>query len=262
MSRKNSECLVALGRYNPPHIGHIELFESGLQFARANNMDYIICPTNTQNCVRNPLNLDQKLKYLNLIAPKYNKYILFNKYPDVLSKLTDTYPNYNSKKIESCLIETYGYTKVTIYHTEPTQFNPIPTVEAKARRYDNISATKIRKAVTNNNFEKFVNYYTVKQKSLNDKTRSTNDLQVSNERRDNLDVRKNASVNMSNLYIPKNIQLVGNLKIEDLKELFRILKSQLECKKSLEPFELPKNITRRIKTKVSDPLFTDPYMNM
>ena len=261
MSKKNETCLVAIGRYNPPHIGHLELFEAGLEYAKANNMDYIICPTNTQNCVRNPLNLDQKLKYLNLIAPKYNKYILFNKYPDALSKLTDTYPNYNSTKVESCL-KTYGYTKVTIYHTEPVQFNPIPAVEAKARRYDNISATKIRKAVTDNNFEKFVNYYTVKQKSLNDKTRNTNDLQISAERLSNLNVRKNTSLNINNLYIPKNIQLVGNLKIEDLKELFTILKSQLECKEPLKSFELPKKITRRIYTKTSDPLFTDPYMNM
>ena len=273
MSAARSECLVAFGRYNPPHIGHTELFEAGLEYAKTHNMDYIICPTNTFNCEKNPLKLEQKLKYLGLIAPKYSKYILFNKYPNALTTLvTEISRTYNAKKVEKYL-NTIGYSKVTIYHTEPSQFNnpkeyngikpsPISAVEAKERRYDNISATKIRKAVLDNSFDRFVSYYTIKNKSVNNRTRNTTEFNLSEEKR-KLETHTHVSLNNNELYInttkynSKNTNLIGILKINDLVELFNILKTQLLCKEPLRPIKLQSNIERRIKRGILE----DPYFN-
>lgn len=267
--RKHNICLVALGRYNPPHIGHTELFHAGFEYASTHDMDYIICPTNTQDCIKNPLKLNEKIKFLNLIAPKYSKYILFNMYPNALEGLiSEKFPRYNSTAVKKYLTETIGYQNIVIYHTEPTQYTqpkfglPIDAVEAKERRYDNISATKIRKAVLDNNFNRFVSYYAVKNKSLNDKMLNSNEVRRSNEKREILNRSKTGSLNDISKSINsdnfKTVKLIGNLKIEDLKELFNILKKQLECKEPLKAFQLPKHVNRRISAAI---VADDPYFN-
>jgi len=236
VNSKKKECLVAIGRFNPPHKGHLELLESGEKYAKENNLDYIICPTNTQNCIINPLFLDQKITYLSLIVPEYKNNILFSKYPTALAFLTRNKKNYNSLMIEEFL-KSVGYTKIYVYHSDKT-FSPIDTIKGPDRRLNKVSATKIRKAIVDNDFNRFVDYYTLKTRSLNNKLENSDELKQKNQ---NAMHKKNQSVNnidksTSNrkltLYTTTNtnIRLIGDLKMKNLIELFQILREQLSCK--------------------------------
>jgi nicotinamide mononucleotide adenylyltransferase len=284
VNSKKTECLVAIGRFNPPHKGHLELLESGEKYAKENNLDYIICPTNTQNCIINPLFLDQKIKFLSLIVPEYKNNILFNKYPTALAFLTRNRKNYNSLMIEEFL-KSVGYTKIYVYHSDKT-FSPIDTIKGPERRLDKLSATKIRKAVVDNDFNRFVDYYTLKTKSLNNKIENSDELKQKNK---NAVYKKYKSIDDSIINVKNNatgsyttgtkIRLIGSLKIKNLIELFEILKTQLSCKSPLIKTKQTNNINK-IATRThsvqpsllyqtenymprsySAPVNNDPYLN-
>jgi len=228
---RNSGCLVAIGRYNPPHKGHVELLQYGIEYAKENNLDFLICPTNTQDSAKNPLNLEQKIYYLTRIAPKYAKNILFVKYPELLDELTSKPRPYNSLQIEKALKQTIGYATVKVYHSDK-DFTPIETVSGPPRlKYRNtnpddflISASKIRKTVINNDFNGFLEFYTLKMKSA---TVSRYKTHVPQQKFRSLDGFALNNVQESPFVKSSNRKFVGNITLEDLRTLFDIIKREI-----------------------------------
>jgi nicotinic acid mononucleotide adenylyltransferase len=71
-SLPSNTVVFAFGRFNPPTIGHQLLVQFVKNLAQRNRADYVIYASRTQDAKKNPLPLDRKLHYLNLMFPNTN----------------------------------------------------------------------------------------------------------------------------------------------------------------------------------------------
>lgn len=62
--------VFAFGRFNPPTIGHELLFKVVKKVAATNKADHVIYASKTQDKKKNPLSVDRKVHYLNLMFPQ------------------------------------------------------------------------------------------------------------------------------------------------------------------------------------------------
>ena len=58
---------MAFGRFNPPTIGHELLVKAVKKLAQQKNADHVIFASRSQDAKKNPLSVDKKVKYLNLM---------------------------------------------------------------------------------------------------------------------------------------------------------------------------------------------------
>ncbi len=59
--------VMAFGRFNPPTIGHELLVKAVKKLAQQKNADHVIYASRSQDAKKNPLTVDKKVKYLNLM---------------------------------------------------------------------------------------------------------------------------------------------------------------------------------------------------
>ncbi len=59
--------VLVFGRFEPPTIGHLLLIETGVKVATENRGDLYVYVSNSQDPRRNPLNVDQKIKFLKMM---------------------------------------------------------------------------------------------------------------------------------------------------------------------------------------------------
>lgn len=71
-SLPSTTVVFAFGRFNPPSIGHGLLVGVVKKLAEAHNADHVIYASKTQDAKKNPLSVDRKLHYLQLMFPKTN----------------------------------------------------------------------------------------------------------------------------------------------------------------------------------------------
>lgn len=64
--------VFAFGRFNPPTTGHQLLIQFVKKLALQNRADHVIYASRTQDAKKNPLNVERKLHYLNLMFPRTN----------------------------------------------------------------------------------------------------------------------------------------------------------------------------------------------
>ena len=64
--------VFAFGRFSPPTIGHGLLISVVKKIAASNKADHIIYASKTQDKKKNPLAVDKKIHYLNLMFPHTN----------------------------------------------------------------------------------------------------------------------------------------------------------------------------------------------
>lgn len=73
---QNKTAVISWGRFNPPTIGHEIVFKTANDLAVNENADFFIIPTKTVDKQKNPLNIEEKIKYLNKLFPEYKHNIL------------------------------------------------------------------------------------------------------------------------------------------------------------------------------------------
>ena len=64
--------VFAFGRFSPPTTGHGLLVSVVKKIASTNKADYVIYASRTQDKKKNPLSVDKKIHYLNLMFPHTN----------------------------------------------------------------------------------------------------------------------------------------------------------------------------------------------
>ena len=67
---------LAFGRFNPPHAGHQQLMDIAAQSAEAEESDYIIVPSRSQDAKKNPLDADTKVTVMRQMFPQHSERII------------------------------------------------------------------------------------------------------------------------------------------------------------------------------------------
>jgi phosphopantetheine adenylyltransferase len=66
---------VAFGRFNPPHLGHLQLMDTAAASAEAEGSDYMIVPSRSQDAKKNPLDADTKVTIMRQMFPQHGERI-------------------------------------------------------------------------------------------------------------------------------------------------------------------------------------------
>jgi hypothetical protein len=90
--------VVTFGRYNPPTVGHEKLFDAVAKIAKGKNF---LIYSSQSNDLKNPLEYDDKIKFLRKMFPSYGRSIISDK---------------GVKNVFDVAVKAYdaGYTKLTL----------------------------------------------------------------------------------------------------------------------------------------------------
>lgn len=75
----NKVLYATFGRYNPPHLGHLKVFNRLKSLADSDNADYLIYSSQSQDNKKNPLDYDTKIKFLRKMFPEFARHFVSNK---------------------------------------------------------------------------------------------------------------------------------------------------------------------------------------
>jgi uncharacterized protein YbgA (DUF1722 family) len=160
-SSEQSEVLtVAFGRFNPPTVGHEKLLSAAKKASQGGDLK--IYPSRTQDPKKNPLDPDMKVSFMKKMFPDFDENIvnddemrsIFN----VLQTADGEYKNVTI--IVGSDRQSEFESLATKYNGELYNFDNIRVVSAGVRDADaegveGMSASKMRKAVVDDDFEAF-----------------------------------------------------------------------------------------------------------
>lgn len=153
--------VFAFGRFNPPTIGHELLIKVVKKVASTHKADYVIYASRTQDKKKNPLSVDRKIHYLNIMFPGTH-FVAANQevrtFMEVAKLLNKKYKNLimiaGSDRVQE-------YTKLlNNYNGKEFKFDTIQVISAGERDPDSddvsgMSASKMRAAATKGDYATF-----------------------------------------------------------------------------------------------------------
>ncbi len=152
---------IAFGRFNPPTIGHLKLLQAAEKAAAGGELK--IYPSRTQDNKKNPLDPDMKVSYMKKLFPDFKDTIIndseMKSIFDVLTTANeDGFKNVNI--IVGADRQAEFENLATKYNGELYDFDNIRVISAGVRDADaegveGMSASKMRKAVTDDDFAAF-----------------------------------------------------------------------------------------------------------
>jgi phosphopantetheine adenylyltransferase len=154
---------VAFGRFNPPHLGHLQLMDTAAGASKSDGGDYLIVPSRSQDPKKNPLDAESKVKVMQDMFPQHKKNIsndagtrtIF----DVLKKAHND--GYANVRIVGGADRVKEFEKLSnSYNGKLYQFDKLEVVSAGDRDPDSdgvegLSASRMRLAAAENDFKKF-----------------------------------------------------------------------------------------------------------
>ena len=156
-----STLTVVFGRFNPPTVGHEKLLKSADRMAEGD--DFKVYPSRTQDPKKNPLDADMKVSYMKKMFPDYEENIVND--PNMKS-IFDVLVTANEDGYENINIVVGADRQAEFenlaqkYNGELYEFNQIRVISAGARDaeaegVEGMSASKMRKAVAEDDFATF-----------------------------------------------------------------------------------------------------------
>ena len=152
---------IAFGRFNPPTIGHLKLLQAAEKAAAGGELK--IYPSRTQDGKKNPLDPDMKVSYMKKLFPDFKDTIIndseMKSIFDVLTTASDD--GYKSVNIIVGADRQAEFENLaTKYNGELYDFEDIRVISAGVRDADaegveGMSASKMRKAVADDDFDAF-----------------------------------------------------------------------------------------------------------
>ena len=151
---------VAFGRFNPPTVGHGKLLAAAKK--AATDGDLKIYPSRTQDPKKNPLDPDMKISFMKKMFPDYSDNIVND---DQMKSIFDVLVNANGEYKNVNIIvgsdrQAEFENLATKYNGELYDFENIRVISAGMRDADaagveGMSASKMRKAVVDGDFDTF-----------------------------------------------------------------------------------------------------------
>jgi phosphopantetheine adenylyltransferase len=154
---------VAFGRFNPPHLGHLQLMDTAAASAEQEGSDYMIVPSRSQDPKKNPLDPDTKVTIMRQMFPQHSERIANDVSTrtifDVLKKAHND--GYTNVRIVGGADRVKEFEKLSNnYNGNLYNFDNIEVVSAGDRDPDSdgvegLSASRMRLAAAENDFKTF-----------------------------------------------------------------------------------------------------------
>ena len=154
---------VAFGRFNPPHVGHLQLMDTAAAAAAEEDSDYLIVPSRSNDPKKNPLNADEKVEFMRQMFPQHSPRIQNDSNTrtifDVLKKAHND--GYTNVRIVGGADRVKEFDKLANnYNGTLYQFDNVEVLSAGDRDPDSdgvegISASRLRLAASENDFKTF-----------------------------------------------------------------------------------------------------------
>ena len=152
---------VAFGRFNPPTVGHGKLLSAAKKASEGGDLK--IYPSRTQDPKKNPLDPDMKISYMKKMFPDYDENIIND---DEMKSIFNVLVTASEDGYEDVNIivgsdrQAEFENLATKYNGELYSFNQIRVISAGVRDADaegveGMSASKMRKAVVDGDFDAF-----------------------------------------------------------------------------------------------------------
>lgn len=125
--------VLACGRFNPPTLGHELLVKTVKKLAEQKGADHVIYASNLSDAKKNPLLVEKKLQYLDLVFPKTNFVESSDGIGDQIKKLRESYKNIiivtSSDKVSS--FKKYRVETISIGDKDPDGEDSTRSLAAK-----------------------------------------------------------------------------------------------------------------------------------
>lgn len=154
---------IAFGRFNPPHLGHLQLMDTAANSAASEESDYMIVPSRSQDKKKNPLDPDTKVSIMRQMFPQHSERIVNDANTktifDVLKKAHND--GYANVRIVGGADRVKEFDKLANnYNNNLYQFDNIDVVSAGDRDPDSegvegLSASRMRLAAAEGDFKTF-----------------------------------------------------------------------------------------------------------
>ena len=154
---------LAFGRFNPPHAGHGKLMDIAAQSAEAEESDYIIVPSRSEDPKKNPLDTDSKVSVMRQMFPQHSERIVNDGANrtifDVLKKAHND--GYTNVRIVAGDDRVKQFDKLSQnYNGQLYQFDNLETISSGQRDDDKegmegYSASRMRLAAIEGDFKTF-----------------------------------------------------------------------------------------------------------
>ena len=152
---------IVFGRFNPPTVGHDKLLKSAKRISAGGDVN--IYPSRTQDSKKNPLDPDMKISFMKKMFPDFKEIIIND---DNMRSIFDVLINANEKGYSSVNIVVGSDRQAEFenlaqkYNGDLYNFDLINVVSAGIRDADadgveGMSASKMRKAVLDDDFDSF-----------------------------------------------------------------------------------------------------------
>jgi len=154
---------VAFGRFNPPHLGHLQLMDTAAAAAEQDQGDYLIVPSRSQDKKKNPLDADTKVDFMRTMFPQHSSKIANDQNTrtifDVLKKAHND--GYTNIRIVGGADRVNEFNKLANnYNGSLYQFDNVDVVSAGDRDPDSegvegLSASRMRLSASEGDFKTF-----------------------------------------------------------------------------------------------------------
>lgn len=154
---------IAFGRFNPPHLGHLQLMDTAAASAEQEGSDYMIVPSRSQDKKKNPLDADTKVSVMRQMFPQHSERIMNDANTktifDVLKRAHND--GYTNVRIVGGADRVKEFEKLSNnYNGNLYQFDNIEVVSAGDRDPDSegvegLSASRMRLAAAEGDFKTF-----------------------------------------------------------------------------------------------------------
>ena len=153
----------AFGRFNPPTIGHEKLMDATKKGSR----NYRVYASHTQDSRRNPLDYNTKVKYMKRMFPKHSRSITSSNdrtaidvavklHDEGFKNLTMVVGSDRVKEFESLLKKYNGVqARHGFYNFKTIKVKSAGERDPDAEGVSGMSASKMRKAAQNNDYDSF-----------------------------------------------------------------------------------------------------------
>jgi hypothetical protein len=159
------QAVVVIGRFNPPTIGHESVFKTAIRVARKTNSRLVVFVSSSHDNKNNPLPVEEKITFLKTFFPGIDFRPMTNAY-DAIKSLGDE--GFDSVTLLTGSDRRESYTKMItsgmkkpdgdIHKISLKDFQIITlTRDPDSDDVSGASATKMREAAKNNNWNDFKN---------------------------------------------------------------------------------------------------------